>query len=388
MSVIIHHNTVEKFVRHYRGGQFHALLTDVPYEYGIMGQDWDRTGIAYSSDMWRSLGALLYPGGFGMTYAGGRTWHRIACAIEDAGFIIYPSIFGWLYSNGMPKGVARLDTVLDKRAGVDRKVIRVKRQNGSKFGVTQMLMENNGYNDPDVTSFEVTAAVTEDAKRWETHRYGLQVIAPAVEPILVFQKPHNSSESVFDSMLRSGAGAMNIEGGRIGDDLIKTNQKRSNYDTCFGTYTETPESLHIGRWPKNFVTGDAEMAGPFYQYIEMKIDEADPLFYCPKPSQTERNVGLDDRNWHPSVKPISLNTYLSTLLLPPDGYYRRLLVPFCGSASEVIGGMLAGWDEVVGVERDRDYVATAQARVAYWTVNGNFDVEVAYDRLEQGKSSV
>lgn len=72
------------------------------------------------------------------------------------------------------------------------------------------------------------------------------------------------------------------------------------------------------------------------------------------------------RNFHPCLKPISLNRYLATLILPPQGRTRRLLVPYCGSGSEIIGAIRAGWDEVIGIERDPDYVKIAEARIARW----------------------
>ena len=68
------------------------------------------------------------------------------------------------------------------------------------------------------------------------------------------------------------------------------------------------------------------------------------------------------------MKPIDLARYLATLLLPPDAYApRRILVPFTGVGSEMIGAMLAGWEEIVGVEMDAEYVKIAEARLAHWT---------------------
>ena len=72
-----------------------------------------------------------------------------------------------------------------------------------------------------------------------------------------------------------------------------------------------------------------------------------------------------------AVKPLALTRYLATLILPPErDTPRRLLVPFCGTASEMIGALQAGWDEVVGIELDPEYVAIAEARLAYWTGQG------------------
>ncbi len=128
------------------------------------------------------------------------------------------------------------------------------------------------------------------------------------------------------------------------------------------------------------------------------------FFYSAKVSKKERDAGLDDmppillprsggaqgaessgedyeegqeigmnkvhhvRNNHPTLKPISLTTYLAELILPPKlDQPRRLLVPFAGSGSEVIGGFLAGWDEVVGVEKEKEYCDIAEARIKHWT---------------------
>ncbi len=76
------------------------------------------------------------------------------------------------------------------------------------------------------------------------------------------------------------------------------------------------------------------------------------------------------RNHHPTVKPIALAEYLARLILPPkraDGKPRRLLVPFSGSGSEIIGALRAGWDEVVGIELSPEYAEIAEARIAHWT---------------------
>ena len=70
------------------------------------------------------------------------------------------------------------------------------------------------------------------------------------------------------------------------------------------------------------------------------------------------------------MKPIALTTWLAKLLLPPARYApRRILVPFAGAGSEMIGCVLAGWEEVVGVEMTEKYIPTAEARLAYWSAH-------------------
>src|SRR5574341_773463 len=118
---------VESWCRLYRGEKFHAMIADPPYHLtieerfgtenaaparksvysrsaaGFMGKQWDGGDIAFLSDTWAALGQHLHPGAFMMVFASSRGWHRLAVAIEDAGFIIHPSIFGWVFLSGFPK---------------------------------------------------------------------------------------------------------------------------------------------------------------------------------------------------------------------------------------------------------------------------------------------
>lgn len=79
-----------------------AVVTDPPYELGFMGKAWDATGVAYDADLWREVLRVLKPGGHLLAFGGSRTYHRLACAIEDAGFEIRDQIM-WLYGSGFPK---------------------------------------------------------------------------------------------------------------------------------------------------------------------------------------------------------------------------------------------------------------------------------------------
>jgi len=132
----------------------------------------------------------------------------------------------------------------------------------------------------------------------------------------------------------------------------------------------------------------------FYQshWMYERLEQTDPILYQAKATRKERDAGLSNlplqirnrvnpggleneprwspvkaRNPHPTVKPIALTKWLATLLLPPPEYApRRLLVPFAGSGSEMIGALLAGWEEIVGVELLRENVNIARARIAWW----------------------
>lgn len=81
-----------------------AVVTDPPYELGFMGKGWDKTGIAYDTLMWREVLKRLKPGGHLLSFGGTMTYHRMACAIEDAGFEIRDQI-QWIYASGFPKSL-------------------------------------------------------------------------------------------------------------------------------------------------------------------------------------------------------------------------------------------------------------------------------------------
>lgn len=81
-----------------------SIVTDPPYELGFMGKAWDSTGIAYSIELWRQCLRVLKPGGHMLAFSGSRTYHRMAVAIEDAGFDIRDQIM-WVYGSGFPKSL-------------------------------------------------------------------------------------------------------------------------------------------------------------------------------------------------------------------------------------------------------------------------------------------
>lgn len=100
-----------------------AIVTDPPYELGFMGRAWDASGIAYSVPLWRECLRVLKPGGHLVAFGGTRTYHRLVCAIEDAGFEIRDSLH-WLYGSGFPKGVD-IAKAADKRRDDRADVLRV-----------------------------------------------------------------------------------------------------------------------------------------------------------------------------------------------------------------------------------------------------------------------
>jgi len=261
---------------------------------------------------------------------------------------------------------------------------------------------------------------------------------PCVEPIIVAQKPYAGKP--VDSITATGAGALWIEGGRIGCTDVNegipylytgdNGQSMGRASERLRTNGNGARSSS-GRWPANFALCHAEGcdgscvegcpvaaldeqagerksgamngiyqntimanrpgqrdgkpiklcqeassggASRFYYVadwsaeIAERLDAANPVRYVPKAGRKERDAGLGgSRSSHPTIKAISLCRWLATLLLPPPEYApRRILIPFAGSGSECIGAMLAGWEQVVGIELSEEYCEIGKARLAYW----------------------
>lgn len=100
----INHANIKEWAANYDGELFDGILCDPPYELGFMGKSWDSSGIAFDTEMWADIFKLLKPGGHLLAFSGSRTYHRMACAIEDAGFEIR-NMYLYLYGSGFPKSL-------------------------------------------------------------------------------------------------------------------------------------------------------------------------------------------------------------------------------------------------------------------------------------------
>lgn len=368
-----------------------AVVTDPPYELNFMGKGWDATGIANDPKMWAEVLRVLKPGGHLLSFGGTRTYHRMACAIEDAGFEIRDQI-QWLYGSGFPKSKNLKDG-------------------------------------------------------WEGWGTALK---PANEPICMARKPL-SEDTVTANVLRWGTGALNIDASRV--DYVSDADKASA--TPQGACTAKPGALaggtendaertefsrpeQKGRWPANVIhDGSDEVLEAFpdapghladasmsperrksqHIYGAMRVGRgteasaesesenegsvgfkmrpgmrrldagtAARFFYCAKTSRAERERGMDAlpkkpmlwsagtqnpgsfqsegtekaaRNNHPTVKPIALMRYLITLVTPPAGV---VLDPFLGSGTTAIAAKEAGFG-FVGIEKEPAYFEIIKARL-------------------------
>jgi len=337
-----------------------AIVTDPPYELGFMGKGWDASGVAYDVTLWSECLRVLKPGGHLLAFGGTRTFHRMACAIEDAGFEIRDSIY-WLYSSGFPKS-HNVSKGIDKAAGA----LAHESKGFTVAGRTDKNLPN-----PKVKGYVPPEPATDAAKQWRGWGTALK---PAHEPIVLARKPLNGT--VADNVKRYGVGALNIDGTRVlTDDRFGGGPRgKSGFAAGYDSDGWTAGS-DKGRWPANVIT-DGTTEAEWVRY-----------FFCPKASNGERNAGLDalpatfaptmnngiggkehdpetataKQNTHPTVKPLALMRYLVRLVTPPGG---TVLEPFAGSGTTLAAAILEGFN-AIGCELTEDYLPIIAGRVQW-----------------------
>lgn len=239
-------------------GSIDAVVTDPPYELAFMGKRWDASGIAYNVDLWREVWRVLKPGGHVLAFGGTRTYHRMACAIEDAGFEIRDSLH-WLYGSGFPKS-HDISKAIDKMAGAEREVIgtwkptgtaRIKGDIGAKPSAAA-----NGYAMSELrTELPITAPATDEARQWNGWGTALK---PAHEPIVLARKPLSAS-TIAANVLAYGTGAINVDGCRVGSEARPVMVRTSTVvaaNAMAGESTGATSSGEFtteGRWPANLL---------------------------------------------------------------------------------------------------------------------------------------
>jgi site-specific DNA-methyltransferase (adenine-specific) len=356
LNSIIHGDCLEVLMT-LEDNSIDSIVTDPPYELGFMGKSWDSTGIAYNVELWKECLRVLKPGGHLLAFGGTRTYHRMTCAIEDAGFEIRDCI-QWLYGSGFPKS-HDISKAINKKLG--------------------------------------TYPQAPEAQKWEGWGTALK---PANEPIVLARKPL-SEKTIAENVLKWGTGGINIDDCRIAYDMSDTNpatnplyRKENGYKTNYGidsnpsAYALKKEegTMNInnqGRFPANVILD--EEAG---RMLDEQQEGASRFFYCAKASKKERNMGLEDvepatvddgrnkpidnpflrgktprQNTHPTVKPVKLMEYLITLITPPNGI---VLDPFLGSGTTALAALNLG-RFFIGIELNEEYVEMARRRVASHT---------------------
>jgi DNA modification methylase len=367
-----------------------AIVTDPPYELGFMGKSWDSTGVAYDVTVWQECLRVLKPGGHLLAFGGSRTYHRLAVAIEDAGFQIRDQIM-WVYGSGFPKSL-NISKAIDKDAGAEREVVSTYETHDIR---NAGLMDRKGS-----MTVEVTAPATAEAKEWEGWGTALK---PAHEPIVMARKPLDGT--VAKNVLTHGTGGINIDECRVGDEVLgggtmpnlrdvgAMSKEATGIDKLsFGQNprpaTRLENQSHVGRFPANFIHDGSDEVTELFP-TDKPNQSAARFFYCAKASKKDRNQGLDDMplqrraglvgadrdgelddvserwrtqpaaNHHPTVKPTELMRYLCRLVTPPNG---TVLDPFLGSGSTGKAATLEGFN-FIGIEQSAEYAEIANARI-------------------------
>lgn len=383
------YNTDARNIPHLGLTPVDAAVTDPPYELGLgtAGESarWDSTGIAFDPAFWHGVLTVMKPGAFLFAFGAPRTWHRLACAIEDAGFLIRDQLC-WLYSSGMPKGEWG-DHAVDRALGHADTRESVARESDALRG---RHVKEGAY-----------TPQTVQAAAWTGFNPALK---PAWEPIIVAQHPR--VVKLGDNLLEYGTGALNVADAAIPADMgqLESRYERNNRlrmgdprggDVMRDTTTPRPAMPRLqGRYPSNLLM-DGRSA-------EMLPAGVPPFYYCPKASGGDRPIigsmpmraptagwqaqarrlGLREdadeypaslldaealahttpagmrRIAHPTVKPTMLMRWLVRLACPIGA---TVLDPFLGSGSTLAACRMEG-RVCVGVEYNPAYLPLVARR--------------------------
>ena len=201
-----------------------SVVTDPPYEIGFMNRGFDRTGIAFDVDLWRGILRVLKPGGHVAAFAASRTYHRLACAIEDAGFEIRDQI-DWVYASGMPHG-SDASLLVDRELGAKRTKVVGHGSAGVEYSDVKGWGSSTANGGKAKSEWDVLAPATEQAEQWSGWYSQLK---PAHEPICLARKPLDGN--LAHNLLGHGTGALHIDACRVpfrnaADELESKNKNR------------------------------------------------------------------------------------------------------------------------------------------------------------------
>lgn len=201
-TVEIHIGDCFEYLKTIPDNSIDSLITDPPYEISLYSKNWDNTGIAFSKELWLECYRILKPGAFIASFAASRKYHRLAVAIEDAGFTLYPFLY-WTFTTGLQKPT-NLSELFD-RENPDRKTIGKKNSSGYTKG--NVIHEGRNRSSLDFPLKE--RYTTPESKEWAGYYYGLNCLKPMGEPIALAQKPI-SEKSVVANIRKYRTGALNL----------------------------------------------------------------------------------------------------------------------------------------------------------------------------------
>ncbi len=335
MTVELHHGDCLEVLRGLPDASVDAVVTDPPYYLRFMGRDWDTAAgpreQQAAHEAWaREVLRVLKPGGFMLAFGGTRTYHRLACAVEDAGFVVKDSL-NWLYGSGFPKSLdvsKALDAVALKGGSSYRQMADVEDEKGAPLsdeddsgiaygaaGSRQGKWRHGARRTP-------TEPLTDLARQWAVFGTALK---PAHEPIVLAQKPLDGTYA--NNVVKWGCGALNVDGCRVEGQASPRRADETRRETsvmCHETARgaesraniivrqRTPYEGTAGRWPPNLLLShaadcadacapgcpvaglDAQAHGVSRFFPQFAPDAPDaPFLYCPKASRAERNAGCE-----------------------------------------------------------------------------------------------
>jgi DNA modification methylase len=377
----VHHGDCREVMRTLDPESIDSIVTDPPYGLSFMGKGWDH-GVP-GVEFWTEALRVAKPGAHLLAFGGTRTYHRLAVAIEDAGWEIRDCVM-WVYGSGFPKS-HDVSKAIDREAGAERgrSVVRSKSVS-TCYAQDEWTRLNAG------TVLDATP-ITADASRWVGWGTALK---PAYEPIIVARKPLRGT--VAGNVLEWGTGGINVDGCRIEaeENLTRLQSKTALFSQESRPWKDRIDTSDlkilgstIGRWPANFIHDGSEE-------VTDLLGDAARFFYCAKASKRDRDEGCEEmeaihrangnkwtdqdyrvlsgerppsaesgprRNHHPTVKPTDLMRYLCRLVTPPDGL---VLDPFTGSGSTGKAAILEGF-RFVGCELSAEYIEIARARIGH-----------------------
>lgn len=334
---------------------------------------------------------VLKPGGHLLAFGGTRTHHRLACAIEDAGFEIRDSI-AWLYGSGFPKSLD-VSKAIDRAAGAEREVVgkSARHVSGKPEQRTDGLTGSGTFAESVGMGMYLTAPTTDAAKQWQGWGTALK---PAFEPIVVARKPVRGT--VAGNVVAHGTGALNIDGCRIGTPEDKKHPGTKNYQRFDpgspNKVTQVVPPYTSGRWPSNVVLDEHQASRLDQQSGQQRdgtavqrngggqriFNQGDgltredhgyngaggasrffPVFkYTAKANGSERPTANGVS--HPTVKPLDLMRWLVRLITPQHGL---VLDPFAGSGTTA-EACIHEHMRCITIEREADYLPLIMARLS------------------------
>jgi site-specific DNA-methyltransferase (adenine-specific) len=352
---------------------------------GFMGKEWDAAipGVEF----WTEALRVAKPGAPLLAFGGTRTFHRLTCAIEDAGWEIRDCLM-FLHAQGFPKS-HDISKAIDKAAGAER-----ERVPGGQGGANAILgFRKSG----EAISGE---AITPAARTWDGWGTSL---APSYEPIILAMKPLDGTYA--QNALRHGVAGINVDGGRIKrdpDDVsgwsVTGSKASENRSMSGGNYERAPKPDHEGRWPKNTaldeqaarmldeMSGERRSAGLYPSESQgtgkgttypgkrpqgqlfNDSGGASRFFFTAKASKADRTSGGWADNSHPTVKPTDLMRWLIRLVSMPEN--NLILDPFAGSGSTLV----AAREEhvrAIGIDLDPEHIEIARRRLSEPTLPFN-----------------